>query len=400
MKYLKVTIVVSLLIALTILFSQCLYTSSTGDPRGNEYAGSGTCANCHQATFNSYTHTNHFKTSSAINHDQLKKLIAPSKDKDRFYFTDSSYVRVEDSDNDLSQAYFVDNKKNTSEKFDIAFGSGEKAQTYAYWKNSQLLELPLTWFAALNTWANSPGFSARHAHYGRTITSRCFECHASYVSRELFQSGAMSVTETLDRSSIVYGIDCERCHGPAASHVKFQQENPNVKTSRYITPIRSLTRQQQLDICATCHSGNDQSTQRSLFAFVPGDTLSHFLFPEFASDNHEPDVHGKQLQLLKLSLCFQRSDMTCTSCHNTHEPEKNKVTTFISKCMDCHQNSTHAVNSLKESEQKKRDFNLVSLSCIDCHMPLQTSKTIYFNNGAESKNIPYFIRTHKIAIYK
>ena len=398
MKYLKIILVISLLAVVTVFFSQCLQNNSFGDPRGDQYAGSKVCADCHRKISDSYLHSNHFKTSAQAGQDNLKKLVASSSSS--FYFSDSSYIRIEEKETTLFQSYFVDGKKNASEEFDVAFGSAEKAQTYAWWKGSQLFQLPLTWLASSNTWINSPGFSARHARYNRAITSRCFECHASYVNRELVQSGAMSVTENLDRNSIVYGIDCERCHGPAASHVKFQQENPAVKTSKFITPIRSLTRQQQLDVCATCHSGNDQSAQRSLFAFVPGDTLSHFLFPEFASDNHEPDVHGKQVQLLKASLCFQRSDMTCTSCHNTHEPETNKVTAFITKCMDCHQNSAHAVNSLKESEQKKRDFNLVSLSCIDCHMPLQTSKTIYFNNGAESKNIPYFIRTHKIAIYK
>ena len=398
MKYLKIVLVISLLAIVTIFFSRCLQNNSSGDPRGDQYAGSKVCADCHRNISDSYAHSNHFRTSAEAGNGYLKKLITPSDN--RYYFADSSYIRIEENETDLFQSYFIDGKKNTSEKFDVSFGSAEKAQTYAWWKGNQLFQLPLTWLTSSNTWTNSPGFSARHAHYGRTITSRCFECHASYVSREFVKSGALSVTENLDKSSIVYGIDCERCHGPAASHVKFQQDNPTVKTSKYITPIRSLSRQQQLDICATCHSGNDQSTQRSLFAFVPGDTLSHFLFPEFASDNHEPDVHGKQLQLLRTSLCFQKTDMTCTSCHNPHGPEKNKVVEFISKCMDCHRNSAHAVNSLKDNEQKKRDFNLAGLNCIDCHMPLQISKTIYFNNGAESKNIPYFIRTHKIAIYK
>ncbi|HTI92077.1 MAG TPA: cytochrome c3 family protein [Puia sp.] len=398
MKYLKIILVISLLAVVTVFFSRCLQNNPFGDPRGDQYAGSKVCADCHRNISDSYSHSNHFKTSAQAGHDHLKKLVTSSSGP--FYFTDSSYIQIEEKQTAVFQSYFIDGKKNTSEEFDVALGSAEKAQTFAWWKGSQLFQLPLTWLASSNTWINSPGFSARHARYNRAITSRCFECHASYVNRELVQSGAMSVTENLDRNSIVYGIDCERCHGPAASHVKFQRENLTVKTSQFITPIRSMTRQQQLDVCATCHSGNDQSALRSLFDFVPGDTLSHFLFPEFASENHEPDVHGKQVQLLKASLCFQRSDMTCTSCHNIHESEKNKLTAFITKCMDCHQNSAHAVSSLKESEQKKRDFNLVSLSCIDCHMPLQTSKTIYFNNGTESKSIPYFIRTHKIAIYK
>lgn len=68
--------------------------------------------------------------------------------------------------------------------------------------------------------------------------------------------------------------------------------------------------------------------------------------------------------------------------------------------MDCHQGSAHASGVMRDNEQKKRDFNMVGKNCIDCHMPLQASKTIWFNNGGESKKIPYFIRTHKIGIYK
>ena len=393
-------IVMGLLMALTIFFSRCLSTQSTGDPRGDQYAGSATCTRCHQDLSDSYAHSNHYKTSSAIDKENLKKLITLSGEKDRFYFTDSSYIRIEEKDNAVFQSWYMGGKKNASEKFDVALGSGEKAQTYAWWKDHQLLQLPLTWFTSLNIWANSPGFSPRHARFGRVITSRCFECHGSYISKEFVRSGPLSVSENLDRNSIVFGIDCERCHGPAAAHSQYQQENPTVRTARYIASIRTLSRQQQLDICATCHSGNDQSTQRSLFGFVPGDTLSHFYFPDFGADNREPDVHGKQWQLLRASRCFQKTDMTCTTCHNPHGPEKDAMTAFITKCMDCHRNSAHAMNILKDNEQKKRDFNLAGQNCIDCHMPLQTSKAIYFNNGSKSGNIPYFIRTHKIGIYK
>jgi hypothetical protein len=400
MNYGKIMIVMGLLGALTIFFSRCLSTHSTGDPRGDQYAGSSTCIRCHQGIVNSYAHNDHYKTSSPVDKETLGSRASYSGGKDRFYFSDSSYIRLEEKSHALFQSYFTTDQPTVSEKFDVAFGSGEKAQTYAYWKDDQLLQLPLTWFTGANVWANSPGFSARHARYGRVITSRCFECHGSYVERAFVRSGPLSVTENLDKSSIIYGIDCERCHGPAASHVQYQEANPTAKTGKYITSIKTLSRQQQLDLCGTCHSGNDQSAQRSLFSFVPGDTLSHFYFPDFGADNHEPDVHGKQVQLLRASRCFQATDMTCTTCHNPHMPETNALTAFISKCMDCHRNSAHAVNILKDNEQKKRDFNLSTSNCIDCHMPLQTSKTIYSNNGAETKNISYLIRTHKIGIYK
>lgn len=403
MRYLRIIIVISMLMALTVFFSRCFNRNPnvSNDARGDQYAGANACMSCHQSVCSSYTHSNHYRTSSSVNVERLKELIASSSNVP-FYFSDSSYVRVEERNGALFQSGFSADKRTTSGKLDIAFGSAEKAQTYGYWKDDRLYQLPLTYYTGMHAWANSPGFSPRHARFERTIGVRCFECHASYANRVMQQTGTLTAVETLDKTSIVYGIDCERCHGPALQHVKYQQENPAVRTAKYIVPIKSLTRQQQLDVCAVCHSGNDRETQRSLFAFAPGDTLSHFYFPDFAANNSEPDVHGKQMQLLKSSMCYTKTAMTCTTCHTPHTPEEkdNRLTGFVAKCMDCHQGSSHATDVLKDNEQKQRDFNLVGASCIDCHMPLQTSKTIYSNNGGGAKDIPYLIRTHKIGIYK
>jgi hypothetical protein len=390
MQQSRIIIVTGLLAALVFSFSRCFHdnSSAANDPRGEQYAGAEACTGCHRNIAGSYAHSNHYKTSSGINSDSLKKLIAPSAD--RFYFTDTGYIGIEEKNSALFQTLFSNGQPSVSEKFDISFGSAEKAQTYGYWKENKLYQLPLTWYSSMHTWANSPGFPAGRAHFGRVIESRCFECHASYINKELVPSGPMAVTENLDRNSIVYGIDCERCHGPAAGHVAFHRENPAVTTPKYITSIKSLTREQQLDVCAVCHSGNDQSVQRSLFAFMPGDTLSHFYYPDFGSGKPAPDVHGKQVQLLASSKCFKNSQLTCTTCHNAHEPEGNKLAGFIAKCMSCHQDITHPAGIITSSEQ----------NCISCHMPLQTSRTIYFNNGREATNIPYSIRTHRIAVYR
>jgi len=395
----KIILVISLLALLVIFFSRCFPKSSSAskDPRGSQYAGAGSCLTCHQNISSSYAHNNHFKTSSAVNMNDLKKLTASSKSD--FYYTDSSRIHVGEKEGNFFQSYFVNHKEIVAAKFDMAFGSAEKAQTYGYWKENKLFQLPLTYFASMNTWANSPGFPNGYAYYNRIIESRCLECHASYVNKEVVQSGPLEVSDKFDKSTIIYGIDCERCHGPAADHVKFQQANPSVKEAKYIVSIKSLTRQQKLDVCGVCHSGNDQAIQRSLFAFVPGDTLSHFYYP-FSNSGKEPDVHGKQMQLLRSSMCFQKSNMTCSSCHSNHEPEENKMDLFISKCMDCHQNSEHATSILKENEQVKGTPATVNKNCIDCHMPLQTSKVIFFNSDTTLKNIPYFLRTHKIAVYK
>ena len=378
-----------LLITCITFFARCKHPPGPdADPRGDLYAGTAACISCHQDISNSWLHNNHYRTSAATHPGKLKKGAVSSGTT--FYFADSSYIRIDTLERAIFQSYFADGGPGVSEKMDCSFGSGEKARTYGYWKEDKLYQLPLTWFAKTNSWANSPGFPATHARFGRVITSRCFECHASYIKKESVQTGSLSVSEKLDRNSIVYGIDCERCHGPALEHANFHRQNPSLRTARHITRISALSRQQQLDICAVCHSGNDQAADRSLFAFVPGDTLSQFYFPDFGSPGAEPDVHGKQIQLLASSKCFRNSNMTCATCHHTHGDEGHGLTGFVSTCMGCHQNSTHA----------KKNLAIATNNCIDCHMPLQTSKIITFNNGAGLQNIPYLIRTHRIAIYK
>src|SRR6266851_10118913 len=101
MKYQRITLLISLLAGLTILFSHCFSPASADDPRGEGYAGSKTCFSCHQDISTSYTHNNHYKTSSETSPDRLKKRIASAKDK--FYFGDSSFIRMEEDDHLLSQ---------------------------------------------------------------------------------------------------------------------------------------------------------------------------------------------------------------------------------------------------------------------------------------------------------
>jgi hypothetical protein len=270
---------------------------------------------------------------------------------------------------------------------DIAFGSAENAQTFAYWHNDQLFELPLTYLTTSNTWTNSPGFPIDKPYFTRVIPSRCLECHTSFVSvREEREGTLLKIDEKFNPNTIIFGIDCERCHGPAAKHVQFHQENPDFKRAKFITSIKSLSRQQQVDVCAACHSG-DPVTMKSIFAFTPGDSLSKY-YLYYTAGRNEPDVHGMQLQSLQLSKCYQHSMMTCMTCHSPHQSEKGNQM-IINKCISCHQQSNHTIQMKEENK-----------NCISCHMPLNSSKTLDFNNATKGNNIPYMLRTHRIAIYK
>jgi Cytochrome c554 and c-prime len=98
---------------------------------------------------------------------------------------------------------------------DIVVGSGKKGQTYLYWKENLLYQLPISYYVPTKSWCNSPGYPAGVPHFSRLIGVRCLECHSSRVAYE----DAGNNVNYIDRKSIEYGVDCERCHGASANHV-------------------------------------------------------------------------------------------------------------------------------------------------------------------------------------
>ena len=375
------------LIALWVILAQCVTTSSPADPRGTAFAGSATCVNCHKETVENHYRSFHFKTSGIVDQQSLAALVNDTNS--RFTYNDGGIVRIRQTGGTFIQELTLNGGVQKAGSMDVFIGSGEKARTFGYWRNSdELFQLPLTYLSSLKGWTNSPGYPVKQAYFDRVIEGRCLECHASFVNKTTMATGGLELKEKLDQRSLITGIDCERCHGPAAAHIAFHEKNPGSKEAGAMTKIGALPRERQLDLCGVCHSGNELDVQRTLFAYRPGDTLSNFFYPHFGSGTSKPDVHGKQLQLLQMSECYLQSNMTCGTCHNIHSPGKPASTVYINKCMDCHQRSIHSKDMLQANK-----------NCIDCHMPLQVSKSLDFNDGSGAHRIPYHLRTHRIAIY-
>lgn len=377
-----------------IVFSQC-NEKSYGKPdiRGEAYADPATCIKCHKEVNNSYLHTGHYHASSPIEGSNLPVTIKP--DSNNFDFNPGVNVAIEKKADGLYQNTYLKGSSIANARFDVAFGSGKNAQTYGYWKDNQLYQLPLSYFQAIHNWANSPGFPNSTVYYGREIVSRCFECHGSFAQTKQVQSGALAVVQQYDKNALLYGIDCQRCHGPAAQHVVFHTDHPDDKKPKFITPYNALTRQQKLDMCSICHSGNSLATVKSTFGFLPGDTASHFYEPSYVAVVNEIDVHGNQYQLLSASKCFVKSAvMTCTTCHNPHQDETDQMAVYNKKCLQCHTLDNH--NYCKMAPQLG---NAIVNKCIDCHMPAIASKVISYRQSGGHKITPYLLRTHRIAIY-
>jgi hypothetical protein len=391
-KYFRPALV--FVLPLLFIFSECLHKTKPADPRGEKFAGSAACLKCHSKVVQSYLHSAHYLTSRTPAIDNIQGSFAPGANT--VVFNDSVQVVMEKRRDGLYQASYVDGKLRRRQRFDITFGSN-RGETFLYWKDNKVYQMPVTYYISLHHWGNSPGYSADSVNFNRMLGSRCFECHSSYIRKISAESVQPGEPELLDKRALVMGIDCERCHGPGAEHASFQTRNPGEKQAKYITRIGLLTRQQRIDLCSVCHAGNTNIMTRSTFDFKPGDTLANYNSGErfhAYRDVANIDVHGNQVKLLTGSKCFLSSTIECSTCHTMHNKEVKTVAVYSTYCTGCHSVAKH--NFCKMAGQAGQ---AIYNNCIDCHMPVKASHSIVINGPGKQINPPFLARTHLIAIY-
>ncbi len=353
------------------------------------FVGSAACASCHKDIAESHIHTAHYQTSQEASKESIKGSFEDGKNK--YYYNKSVFVAMEKRDSGFYQVEYFKETEKKARRFDIVVGSGTKGQSFLNWRNENLFQLPITYFSAANEWSNSPGFPDKIV-FNRVITSRCLECHTTFAKTI---SEEKKEPERFDKNKIIYGVDCEKCHGPAAKHVQFMAQNPGDTIGKFIVNPAKLSRQQNLDLCALCHGGRLQKTDPS-FSFIAGDALSdHFKVDTTTPDPEKIDVHGNQYGLLRASKCFILSEtMTCNSCHSPHANEKGNKVLFSQRCMNCH---TKEHNNFCPMEKTLGPS--ITSNCIDCHMPVKASKAIAVSLPGKSSPTAALIRSHFISIY-
>ncbi len=389
------------IIALLTVITSCKNESDNYiDPRGTDYAGSESCIQCHQIQSENAFHTSHFKASSPATKENI--LGHFKNGRNTFVYDKNTKLVMKERNDTLYQVLYKNNKEVKAYPFEVLFGT-KHAQTSAYWENHYTFELPVSYYKSLNAWATSPGYSATTVNFERQIDKECYGCHSSNIASRYVTTSSDSITfmsmeveDFMNKKTLIYGIDCERCHGPAKKHVQTHLKFPDLKMAKDIVSFNTLTRQQKIDACALCHSGNDKAKIKSRFQFKPGDHLSDY-FREMpgSNDSTHYDVHGNQLGLLSQSKCFKKSEkMDCMTCHNPHENASQNLISYSKICMSCHQETKHSESTLNTKAGKSLANN-----CVECHMPKQMSNAITFQASNSKKKSNYMLRTHKITVY-
>ncbi len=353
----------------------------------NSYAGDEACRSCHQDKVNSYHRTAHHFTSSLPSKNSISGNFTAGANTLKTVNTNLNFEMRATASGYFQTAVLKFSPSQTgrrAERFDVVIGSGRKGQTYLFWQDDQLFQLPVSYWTELHEWINSPGTVEGTINFEREIIPRCLECHASNFA-------SLAPPENrFGKTSLALGLACEKCHGPGREHIaRFRSQSPPRSAAEFATinPAK-LSRDRQMDICALCHAGVGNPRSPAL-SFFPGDALEDHLELPNPGPEAQVDVHGAQVQLLKRSRCFQSSTtMTCSTCHDVHTPQRD-LEASASRCLTCHK--------VEKCGTFPKLGHAIDRQCVTCHMPLQPSLSAVVA-GDGSKLHPK-VRNHRIGIY-
>ena len=350
------------------------------------YIGPEACKACHVDNYEGFIQTAHHITSQLPDSLTIAGDFAPEA-ATMFTRNKSLWFEMSVGDDGFYQtANIWENGElyEHRERFDIVTGSGKIGQTYLYWKENRLFQLPISYWADSDKWINSPGYLDGKAVFNRPVGPRCMECHATYFEADDYERNVYAT------EGFILGISCERCHGPGLKHANYQAQNPDSEAARHITHPGRLPRQRSIEICAQCHSG--PGIKHGLpFTYRPGEPLDDYIEPESQEKQNKIGVHSNnQVARLSQSTCFQQSDdMTCATCHNPHAPERGEKSLFSGRCLECHVTD--------DCGMEEELGATIGDNCIDCHMPERLDATTRVQNatGMDRPSMP----DHLIGIY-
>lgn len=352
---------------------------STTTPGPNPgFVGARACRACHQQKHDGFIHTAHHNTSGLVDRSSVRGTFVEPHNVIRPGAENLSFAMIERDGRYFQKLQFADWSMDFP--LDVFTGSAKAGQSFLYWHNDALFQNYISYVTGPDEWTPSPGYSRTQIECSRVIRIACLECHVTYIEQK-------QRPNLYHRDTAIWGISCERCHGPGRDHVQYHQHHPDEKSSQFITLPRDLPRERQLDICGQCHAGSFALIGPA-FSFRPGDELDKFHKLRNPGFQGVGSIHtSNQLTRLRMSKCFQESDMTCTSCHDPHENQRGNTAVFTQRCQTCHQ-PEHCGMSQELGQR-------VSDNCIACHMPMGDNEgmTLQLSRGTFSvQMIDHFIR--------
>ncbi len=320
-------------------------SSNSGvDPSYSQYVGDRACSVCHPGEAAHHSRSGHSRTlrpaAGIMLARDLNGLATEDPERPGVIWKYSLHD---------GRLWTERTETGTVDRFVIeyAFGSGRFATTFVTMldrdpRRPVCREHRLTFFAHTHAPGLTPGLSLAGHAAGNTDRGRinsiedtlnCFRCHTTVTSDR--------GEEVLDLATMIPNVACERCHGPARSHVDAARRGETGRILRMPFGPGRYTTNEQLQLCGRCH--------RLPAMITPG---------AIRVDN--PNLVRHQPVGLVQSACFKRSNraLNCVTCHDPHARASSNRTAYEDVCLSCHGATPGTTCSVSPRS-----------GCIDCHMP-------------------------------
>ncbi len=334
------------------------------------YAGAASCQKCHAAAAHTWASSRHSKmvqpaTASGVTGDFNHPPVNLRGSVYRFRAANGAYY--------ITESYLTG--KPQEHRIQYTLGNRRIQHYLTTLSDGRIIVLPPTWDVLRKTWFHNLDIDDPEEAPGVQVqiwNKSCYSCHVSQQQKNFNGDQNAYRTTWLD-----FGINCERCHGPAADHAGFYA-NP----AHQGKPAHDVVMQTRLDaarntaICAQCHSFRDIFVDN----FAAGDDYyDHFLpILEFATPPSEDPAYYADGRPRRFSTdaygfwqseCYLKGKATCLDCHvvphNTDidrnpqlRPDANAL------CTRCHSSIAKDLTA-----HTHHDARSAGSSCVECHMP-------------------------------
>jgi len=217
-----------------------------------------------------------------------------------------------------------------------AFGRGKAGQTYVFEYAGALYESRASFYNAFGALDLTMGASGSQPQNiveaaGRRMDAigarDCFACH----------SNGGIVDKKLHLETMVPGVGCQSCHGPAEKHISAVHAGDPVAAE--LPHLGALSAADMADLCGGCHRTWSQ------IALSGPRGVNNVRFQPYRLVN---------------SKCFDPGDrrIRCATCHDPHGEVETNLARYDAKCTACHATALHT-----------KICRVANKNCVECHMP-------------------------------
>lgn len=373
------TMIIVLSLPLYVL-KQYNQTKLPSEEQPATFTGSESCAKCHKREYEEWQQSHHAKamavaTEKTVLGDFNNTTFTKNGVQSRFYRKEGDY--------------FVHTRGPKGEMADFkishTFGYTPLQQYLIPFPDGRMQCLPIAWDVIKKKWFHlypdlelDPEEWIYWTNQGQNWNSMCADCHSTELQKNYDPE-----TERYSTTWAEINVGCEACHGAGSKH-QLWAEMPEMarvlKEDGLLVKTSEINNQQQVELCAPCHSrrsmlGNYTHQQQDLLDTETPRLLEERLYYADGQILDEVYVYGSFVQSKMYA-----NDVRCSDCHNVHtiklHQEKNtlclqchQAAVYDSKAHHFHKQTGEAGDPIKNTEGEILFKVGSGADCVGCHMP-------------------------------